>query len=143
LLPFRLTGFDKPSPQSEITLNGTSNELDNAILDKHDVTEFISLLETVYFQSTSHVTSLGRRTSFLASSASYSSNTTGPKRSLSLSPGKSSRFTTGRNSSDENLLAFLNVMFKQLTDMRLDFLQTLKTNCMPTFMFIFMIHLWY
>lgn len=117
------------SPQSEITLTGTSTELDNAILDKHDVTEFISLLETVYFQSTSHVTSLGRRASHLSSSSASYSSVNNQKRSLSLSPSKSSRFTTGRNANDENLLAFLNVMFKQLADMRLDFLKTLETNC--------------
>ncbi|CAO3646945.1 unnamed protein product [Mucor hiemalis] len=131
LLPFQLLGFDRASPQSEITLNGmSSSELDKTVLDKNDVTEFISLLETVYFQSTPHATSSARRTSsFLASSTSASSPT--HRRTSSGSPGKitGSRFTVGRNNStDENLLAFLNTMFKQMTDMRLDFLKTIETN---------------
>lgn len=140
LLPFQLLGFDKASPQSEITLHGMNNnnnsELDKAVLDKNDVTEFISLLETVYFQSTPHAASLARRASSFLSSSSSTSASSSPthRRTSSGSPSSKittgSRFTTGRNSStDENLLAFLNTMFKQMTDMRLDFLKTIETSC--------------
>lgn len=134
-LPFQLTGFDnKASPQSEITLNkgGTNQECDQDVeLDKKDITEFVSLLGAVYFQPSSQNT-MSRRPSFLSPSSSLSSSQSsskngGSRRNSSLSANKSSSNKAATN--DENLAKLLNAMFKQLNDMRSDFLKTIEYNC--------------
>lgn len=109
-LPFKLTGLEKPSPQIEITLNGANNHNETA-LDKQDITEFISLLNTVYFQPV-HA-SLSKRPSFISPSSSSSN-----RKSM-----KSSR------TEDSNILVFLDAMFTQLNEMKSDFLMAIETNC--------------
>jgi hypothetical protein len=133
ILPFKLVEFDKASPQSEITLNG-ANEYDSnnktTVLDKQDITEFISLIGAVYFQPSAHQGGLSRRPSFLSSSSSSSSQqSSGSRRNSSQHSPKSTSSKVTKNNGDENLAKLLNFMFKQMNDMRSDFLKTIEHNC--------------
>lgn len=109
-LPFSLTGIDKSSPQSEVTLNGVKDHNETSI-EKGDFIEFISLLNTVYLQPTSGLP--GKKPSFVSTSTISSS-----RRTI-----KSSRI------EENDILVSLDVMLTQLNDMRPDFLKNLETNC--------------
>ncbi|KAI7890527.1 uncharacterized protein EV154DRAFT_421878 [Mucor mucedo] len=106
-LPFRFADLDKPSPQSEVNLNLVKDH-NETTLEKGDITEFISLLNTVYVQPVS--VSPSKKPSF--------ATVTSPKRSIHS------------NRIEENpILVFLNAMFTQMNDLKSDFLKTLESNC--------------
>jgi hypothetical protein len=129
-LPFKLAGIERAvSPQSEVSINGANNGYDKTVLNKQDIKEFISLLSTIYSQPSVH-TNLSRAPSFLSSSSSSNNMNTKEKiRNSSFSPKAPSKLTTAANNRDENLLAFLNAMFNQMEDMKLDFLKSIESNC--------------